>query len=348
MTETTVHISASSVLKALLVIIGVYVLYMLKDVVLIVIAAVVIASALEPATRWFVHYRIHRTVAVVIVYVCIAIVLVGIVYFLLPALLSETSAFLAQLPQYVGSFDFKQFIDHIISPESTSVVQNISSTLSTGDLLSGIQSFLAIPGGTFRTISAVFGGVFSFGLIIVLSFYLTVQEDGIPDFLRIITPAPQHAYVLDLWKRSQKKIGQWMQGQLLLMLLVGILVFLGLTILGVRHAFLFAIMAGLFEIIPLFGPILASIPAIAVAFTQDGLTLTLMVVGLYVIIQQFENHLIYPLVVNKVVGVPAIVVILALVVGAELAGFLGALLSVPMAAVLMELVHDSKKRTALQ
>jgi predicted PurR-regulated permease PerM len=102
-------------------------------------------------------------------------------------------------------------------------------------------------------------------------------------------------------------------------------------------------MAASLEIIPLFGPILAAIPAIAVAFGVGGWTLAFMVVGLYIIIQQFENHLLYPLVVNKVVGVPAIIVILALIVGAELAGLLGALLSVPLSAILMEFVHDAKR-----
>ena len=136
-----------------------------------------------------------------------------------------------------------------------------------------------------------------------------------------------------------------MQGQLLLMVLVGVLVFLGLSILGVRHALVFAILAGLLELIPLFGPMLSSIPALMVGFLDGGVTMVFFIAGLYLIIQQFENHLIYPLVVNKVVGVPAMVVILSLVIGAELAGILGILLSVPIAAVLMELINDWKRTT---
>lgn len=345
MQNMMIHISATSVLKGLLVIFGAYVLYLLKDIVLIVVAAVVIASAVEPATRWFVGYRVPRAAAVVVIYIGIALGLIGLVYFLLPSLLSEAAGFLSQIPEYVGAIDFRPILDRFIAPESAAVVQNLSETLSASDLLSATQSIISIPGGAFRVVSAVFGGVFSFVLMIVLSFYLSVQEDGISDFLRIVTPHRHHVYVLDLWRRSQKKIGQWMQGQLLLMLLVGLLVFLGLTILGIKHAFLFAVMAGMFELIPLFGPILASIPAVAVALSQGGLTLAVMIVGLYVIIQQFENHLLYPLVVNKVVGVPAIVVILALVIGAQLAGLLGALLSVPLSAVVMELIHDAKKRS---
>ena len=192
--------------------------------------------------------------------------------------------------------------------------------------------------------SKVFGGALSFILVIVISFYLAVQEKGIHNFLKVVTPFKHEKYIIDLWDRSQKKIGRWMQGQIILALIVGILVFLGLTILGIENALLLSVLAASFEIIPLIGPVLSSIPAIAIAFLDGGITLSLMVIGLYIIIQQFENHLIYPLVVKKVVGVPALVVIIALIIGAKLAGILGILLSVPLAAVVMEYASDLDAR----
>jgi predicted PurR-regulated permease PerM len=116
-----------------------------------------------------------------------------------------------------------------------------------------------------------------------------------------------------------------------------------LTILDVRYALLLAILAAVFELIPVFGPILSAIPAVGIAFVDGGTTLALIVVGAFVIIQQFENHLLYPLVVTKVVGVPPLLIILALIVGATLAGFLGIILSVPAAAIVHELVRDIEK-----
>jgi len=177
-------------------------------------------------------------------------------------------------------------------------------------------------------------------LIVVLSFYLAVQEDGVSNFLKVITPLKNEKYIISLWKRSQKKIGYWMQGQILLGLIVGVLLYLGLTILGVKNALLLSVFAAFFEIIPLFGPVIAAIPAVLLSFADGGLTAGLLVVGLYLIIQQFENHLIYPLVVKKVVGVSPIMVILALVIGYKLAGFLGVLLSVPIAAAITEYFRD--------
>ena len=131
-----------------------------------------------------------------------------------------------------------------------------------------------------------------------------------------------------------------MQGQLILAVLMGVLVFLGLSILQIPHALFLALIAAVFEIIPVFGPTLAAVPAVLIAFVEGGATLGLMTVGLYVIAQQFENHLIYPNVVTRIVGVPPLLVILALIVGGELAGFLGVILSVPIAAIIQELAKD--------
>lgn len=131
-----------------------------------------------------------------------------------------------------------------------------------------------------------------------------------------------------------------MQGQLILGVLIAVLVYLSLTILQVPHALVLAVIAGIFEIIPVFGPILAAIPAVIIAFVSGGPLFGLVVAGIYILIQQFENHLIYPQVVTRVVGVPPLLVILALIVGANLAGFLGIILSVPVAAMLQEFVSD--------
>ena len=182
--------------------------------------------------------------------------------------------------------------------------------------------------------------MFSFLLIIVFSFYFAVIETGVDDFLRIVTPRRHQKYVQGLWRRSQHKIGLWMQGQLLLAVIMGILVYLGLTILHVPNALILAVIAACFEIIPVFGPILAAVPAIMIAFVAGGVTLGVLTIALYVIAQQFESQLIYPLVVSRVVGVPPLLVILALIVGGELAGFLGIILSVPAAATIQELVRD--------
>lgn len=140
-----------------------------------------------------------------------------------------------------------------------------------------------------------------------------------------------------------------MQGQLLLSLLAGVLVYLGLTILGVPYALVLAIFTAFMEMIPVFGSFISAVPAIGIAFVTGGMPLALIVGGLFIVVNQFQSNLVYPLVVKKVVGVPPLLVILALIAGGQLAGFLGVLLSVPIAAAISELVADidkSKKTSA--
>jgi len=114
---------------------------------------------------------------------------------------------------------------------------------------------------------------------------------------------------------------------------------MGLTILQVEYALTFALLAALFELIPIFGPILAAVPPVMVALLQSPL-LAGEVAILYIIIQQFENHLIYPLVVTKIVGVPPMIVILSLIIGAQVGGFFGIILAIPLATLVIEVLED--------
>ena len=334
MQNFSISVSPGSILIGILLILTVAVLWFLRDLVLILLTAIVIASAIEPAIHALMRRRVPRLLSVILIYLLVASIFFGIIFFFVPPVLDDAAAFFAQLPTTLSELDFGAVTGGLLPDD-------IAATLSVADILREISTSLGgSTGGAIATLSAFFGGIASFVLIVVFSFYFSVQETGVDDFLRVVTPVKEQAYVLHLWKRSQEKIGKWMQGQLVLAVIVGILVYLGLTILGVPYALLLAVLAAVFEIIPVFGPIFAAIPGIAVALVHGGPTEALLVIGLYVIVQQFEAHLIYPVVVKKVVGVPPLLVILALIVGYELAGFLGILLSVPIAGAIQEFVSD--------
>lgn len=335
MKNVSITISPGSIFIALLFVVLGALLYYLKDLVLIVLTAIVIASAMEPAVVAMVRRGVSRLLAVIAMYVLLASSLFVLLFFFVPPVLSDAAVFLEQLPNTLVSLNISEATGGLLPWGS------VADQISSAEVLKSISSLLAdSTGGAFTTLSAVFGGITSFVLIVVFSFYFSVQETGVDDFLRIVTPIKEQAYVLHLWKRSQDKIGKWMQGQLILALIVGVLLYLGLTILGVPYALLLAVLAAVFELIPVFGQILAAIPAVGIALGTGGVTEALLVVGLYMLVQQFEAHLIYPVVVKKVVGIPPLMVILALLIGFQLFGFLGVLLSVPIAAALLEFVSD--------
>jgi len=330
------HISTGTIIKIVLVLIGFYALYLLSDLFLVLLTAIVVASAVEPATKWFMVRKFPRTLAVLAVYVVFLLLFGILFYFFIPPFLKDFSQFFSSFPKYFDFLDKWNPWSDVLDYQQ--ILTNLASNF-TGS--AGVATDAA--GGIVRTVGGVFHGLVNFVLVLVISFYFAVQEKGIENFLKIIVPAKDEKYVIDLWYRSQHKIGRWMQGQVILGVLVGVLVYLGLVIMGVQHALLLAIAAAMFELIPVFGPTLAAVPAVLIALTSS-VTLGLMVVAFYVIIQQFENHLIYPIVVRKVVGVPPILVIIALLIGVNLAGFMGVILSVPLAAALMEFVNDIEKK----
>jgi predicted PurR-regulated permease PerM len=335
---STVTISTTAIVKTILLVLLVWLLFFLKDLVLIVLTSIVIASAIEPSVRWFLARGLARVFSVLLIYILAGLTLASVFYVFAPLFLEEVSSLLASLPNYLNSFDVSKV------PFGAS---SLLEQLSFSEVLQSLQlSLSSMSLGFVETASIVFGGLTSFILVVVFSFYFAVQETGVDDFLRIVTPQKYQKRVLSLWKRSQMKIGLWMKGQLTLAFIVGVLVYLGLTVLGVSYALVLAIIAAFFELIPLFGPVLAAVPAAGLALSDGGFGLMLMVIGLFIIIQQFENHLLYPLVVTKVVGIPPLLVILALLIGAQVAGLLGIILSVPAAVVLQELLHEIDEERA--
>ncbi len=345
---TTISITSGTLFRAVLVVLGSYVLWLLRDLALLVITAIVIASALEPGVAVFMRARLPRFLAVFFLYLAVFGSIFLLLYFFLPPIIADTADFIAAFPQYVTNLDIQSQITTLTNSadvlgdqeELQLLIQNLFSLQSV---------FQASPSAIGHLVVTFFGGFLSLMLVVVLSFYFALQETGVDDFLRLVLPVRHEEYAVNLWKRAQKKIGLWMQGQLLLSVIVGILTYLGLAIIGVPYALLLAILAGAAEIIPIFGGLVAGLLAATIAYSHGGVALALIVIGLYVVINQFESNLIYPLIVKKVVGIPPLLVIVALIAGHTLVGFIGLLLAVPVAAVLLELLNDldtHKRRVA--
>jgi predicted PurR-regulated permease PerM len=333
--HTHIAITTDTFVRALVVGALAFAVWKLHNLVLLVLTAVVIASAIEPGVVFLIKKRIPRILAVLGMYLVVFGSLFAAVYAFVPPLLDDVGGLVSTVPQYLNSLNV---------PTSLLSFGGGTSAADEHTLISNLfafkDAFTNSGDGTLRIVSAIFGGIFAFGLVVVLSFYFAIQETGIDDFLRIITPAKHEEYVVGLWLRAKKKIGLWMQGQLLSSLIGGVIAYLGLLILGVPYALVIAIFTAAAMLVPIFGSFISALPAVLIAFSTGGVTLAVIVAGLYFIINQFEAHLIHPLIVNKIVGIPPLLVILALIVGGELAGFLGVLLAIPVAAGLREFVND--------
>ena len=219
MQKQIIDVSFWTMLKALLLVVLAWAVWSLRDILAALLLSIVIASAIEPAAHWFTRHRIPRVLGVIFIFLLAFAIFVSIFYIVLPPLFSDIFGFLSQLPLYVKQTFAPHGVIFSYFPDLPLAFKR--SLLDTAVVLEkSFENYVPIIGnGAIGASSSLFGGAMMLVLLIVISFYLSVQEHGIEKFLRIVTPLEHEAYILDLWRRSQRKIGRWLQGQLLLAVL---------------------------------------------------------------------------------------------------------------------------------
>jgi len=343
----SISITTGTMVRAILVILCVFLLWFLRDLALVVLTAIVIASFVESSVPYFRKVGINRVFGIVILYIISLLVLAGVFYLFAPLLITEIYNFSIFISTYIPGVSFLNYFQNEAFSGAKDIVNSLGSNFSLTTLFSVSKAFvLNLSGGIFQTLSIAFGSVFNFILIVLISFYLSIQEKGIENFLRIIFPIQHEDYVVDLWERSRRKIALWMKGQVVLGLVVAVLIYLILSLLGIEYALLLAIIAGVMEMVP-YGIWVALIPAFAFSYVSNGVSSALMVAGAYLIIHQFEVFLFAPLIIKKIVGLSPIVIILSALIGFELGGFWGLVLAIPVAVIIMEFLSDIEKNKIL-
>jgi predicted PurR-regulated permease PerM len=340
-------ISNDSIVRVILIGLVFYAAFKLTNLILIILTSIVIASFVVYAVSKMNRYIKNRTASVIIIYIISIAVIVGLLSVFVPVFITEMSDLVGQLSKYIpNSSILNSFQVDTISGAKT-VVSNISHNASLGDVVKSTQNLVeSLSGGFFSIFGTAFGGMLNLLLIFIISFYLSITEKGIENFLRIVTPDVHKEYLINLWQRTERKIGLWMQGQMLMGVIVGVLAYLGLTIIGVKYSLVLALMVIIAELVP-FGLVIATIPALLFAYLDGGVTIAAITLGFYLILGQFETYLIYPLIVKRATGISPLVVILSVLIGAELAGIWGVFLAVPMAVCLIEFFDDLEKKKVL-
>ena len=242
-----------------------------------------------------------------------------------------------ELKDLLGSFDKLSIpaLDNFSTSQILDQIENVVSNFSS-ILLSGTASF-------FGVISSVFGGIIFVLTTFILSFYLVVSRDGVEKFLRAVLPDAHEKRVVAVYIKARTKLGLWMQGQLILSLILGLATALGLLILGVKYSLLLGVLAGIFEVVPFVGPIFAGLLAFIIASTVS-LKLGIYVIIFFVILQQLESQILVPIVMKRTVDIHPVIVVVSLLAGAQIAGFIGIILAVPVAVILQEFVEDWSER----
>ncbi len=331
--DLVVHISTGTMFRVLAILAFLVFLWFVKEIVLMLFVALMLAALIEPAADWFHRFKIPRSLSVLAIYtVLFAVVTVSLIL-IIPPLATQTQNLINNFSSiFVGASDsltkLYAFSEHYGFKED--IVKSF-------DQLRG--NFSNIIAGVFSTITGVVGGVVSLVIVLVLAFYMVVEEDAWRRLFRRVAPDEYQPYLTQLFTRMQTKIGMWLRGELLLMLIVGLVTYLGLTVLGVQYALVLGLFAGITELIPYAGPTIGAIPAVILAFVQSPV-LGGAVLLLYILIQQVENHILVPKVMQKVTGLNPVVSIVALLVGFQLGSIAGAIIAIPAATLLSVFLSD--------
>ncbi|MFH1030128.1 MAG: AI-2E family transporter [bacterium] len=328
-----INITTSTIIKTILIILGIWFLYYIKNIVTIFLVSLLLSAALKPLLDSMEAKKIPRGLGITIVYLFLFVVITGMFILILPPMISQLSQLTNKFPFYLNKIS-----------ESVGMIKEYSSSHGLIANLNKISASLEenltkFAGNIFTGISSIFGGVTSFIFILVIAFYMTLEKNATERIANLLIPLKYRERILGISTQLEEKVGLWVRGQLTLMVIVGIFAFLGLFILRVDYALTLGLIAGLMEIIPYLGPIMSAIPAVFLAFTQSPYK-ALLVIIFYFLMQQIENNILAPKVMQKAVGLNPLIIIFALLIGAKLAGILGIFLAIPVTTSIIVLLKE--------
>lgn len=317
--DVSVKISLSTLFWALGIVLGVYFLYRIQGIVFTVFFSVIVMAALRPSVRWMERrLRFPKILAILLLYVIFLTLLSLAFAIIVPTLVHELPIFIQalSLPPILDSWTFNNWR-----------TLDISLT-DLGSLLPQIGvSFNAV----YQVISSTFSGILTFVTILVMSVYMMLDRENL--HLKVYWFTKNKRYVelaKELIDSVEVQLGGWVRGQVSLMIIIGVITYIGLRLLSVPYALPLALAAGALEVLPNLGPTIAAIPAVIITYLILGPWMALFVVLFYILVQQFENNLIVPKIMKDNVDVNPLTTIVLILVGIELGGVMGALLSVPI------------------
>lgn len=324
----TVTISSKTFIQILTWAVIIGFAYLVREVLALLFAALIITAAFDPLLKWFKDRGIPKPAALMLMYALIVSSLALAISLVVPPVSRELGQIMFNLPYY-----YQKISSGLLSwlPGSDIAINNGINNLNNG-ILSSVPQVLGTAANIFRAFVSV-------GLVMIMTFYFTVEEEGLRKFLKNIVPINYLPYVTHLFSRIQQRLGYWLRGQLFLSLIIFVMALIILSAWGVPYAVSLAFLAAMLEVVPVLGPLMAAIPAGLFAATVSPLT-AVGVLGSYVVMQQLENHVIIPKVMSKSIGLNPLVVIVVILIGARLAGIAGILLAVPVATAVSIFLED--------
>jgi len=299
----------------------VWFLYVIREIIFQIFLALVIMSILNPPVTRLQRLKVPRAVSVLIVYVLVFVLLGFSIAQMAPILADQTARFATSINEFVRD-----------APLPGPITEQITGEIAT--LIGTIPSQLVKIG------VSVFSNLIAVLTVLFLALYFLLARNKLDSHLgELIRDEAKQKKVVRILVKLERKLGGWARGQIVLMAIVGVATYIGLILLGIPFALPLALLAGILEIVPSIGPILATIPAILVGFSISPLS-ALAVGALSFLIQQLEIYFLVPKVMERSAGVSPVATLLSLVVGLKIAGVAGAVLAVPIVITVQILLEE--------
>jgi len=326
-------ISWGTIVKIILALGVLYLIFLVRDILIWFIFALIISILFNPAINFLRKLRIPRVLATILVYLGIFAVLGVSIVAITPALFGELQNFTAKLPEYFNTvapyfsnLDIEAFKDF----------ETFSNTVG--------QSLVSASSNIFAALGVIFGGLMSAIAIFAIAFFLSLEEKGVSHVIKLAVPQRYKDYVGEVWRRSQKKVASWFGVRILCCIFIGLAAGITIYVLDIPYAAFFGLFAGITNIIITIGPFLSGLLITIFVFAIGGLPKALIFLIAFFIAQEIEGYVIMPILSKKFLKLSPALVLISLLIGAKLWGLLGAILAIPLVGMIYEFIKGFLKR----
>ena len=334
---------------------GFYLLYRFSNVLFIVFIAAVLATAMRPAVLWLERRHIPQRLGILLIYASLLAVTIGIVVAMVPLLAEQGAGLVEDVPTYYQ--DFRSQLTESNSQILRRLGRSMPEQLNVGPFVTAAQDTVggqaveptspeqqaeaadeqSVVGQAFGYVRSITWTIFGVLAVFLIAFFWTLDHDRVIRSSLLIIPVDQREEARELWETVEQKVGGYVRGEALLMLSIGVLSSISFLIIGAPSALLMGVLAGLFEAIQVVGPILSTVVAVIITLTAAP-DKVIWVLGACLVIQQLENAVLVPRIMGRTVGVNPLVTLLAITAFGSLLGILGAILAIPLAAIIQVLL----------
>lgn len=322
-------------------------IFQIKDILMLFFVSLLFSAALDPTIDQLERHKIPRSISAIVIFVVLitlfSFFMVSFIPILANQLLdlgSKTQLLIGNIIQ--GKIALPAYLDWL-----NPILKDLFVGTDTTNFTLNLQNYFiqfgeelrSLAGNALLAIKTLSNGLANAILVLLLTYFMIVDENIIDNFIIKLFPSKYETYINQKSNIIKFKVGQWLRGQMALMLAVGVLTYIGLVIIGIEYAFTLALFAGLTELIPVIGPLIGWVAAIPIAANQS-MSALIWVTILYFVIQRLENNLLVPIIMKQATGLHPIIVLFAMLVGFEFYGVIGVIISVPVSAVIGIFIED--------